>query len=140
MLRVPDSPIRAKRPVVEPKAFTTDPTKRAALGSQPVGLLSFVLARPVTSSIWPPGLTFDGASCRTHPAADLIGGVRAENEDARTDAFDALGLRVAVLHEGVLAAGTHALRLDVSALPAGVYVVRSTTTAAVVSRRLTVAR
>jgi hypothetical protein len=33
---------------------------------------------------------------------------------------------VAVLHDGVLASGTHALRLDASALPAGVYVVRVT--------------
>jgi hypothetical protein len=47
---------------------------------------------------------------------------------------------VAVLHDGVLAAGTHALRLGASALPAGVYVVRATTAADVVSRRLTVVR
>ena len=37
----------------------------------------------------------------------------------------ALGRRVAVLHEGPLAAGTHAVALDASRLAPGVYVVRA---------------
>ncbi|MDX1419636.1 MAG: FG-GAP-like repeat-containing protein [Rubricoccaceae bacterium] len=44
----------------------------------------------------------------------------------RVEAYDALGRRVAVLHEGQLAAGPHELTLDGSSLPAGVYVLRVT--------------
>jgi hypothetical protein len=44
---------------------------------------------------------------------------------ARVAVFDVLGRRVAVLHDGPLGAGAHRLRLDASALPAGVYVVRA---------------
>ena len=39
--------------------------------------------------------------------------------------FDALVRRVAVLAEGLLAAGTHRLALDAGALPPGLYVVRA---------------
>jgi hypothetical protein len=41
-------------------------------------------------------------------------------------AYDALGRRVAVLHDGALEAGPHVLTFDGSSLPAGVYVVRAT--------------
>ena len=58
----------------------------------------------------------------------------------RVEAFDALGRRVALLHDGPLAAGTHTLGLDAAALPPGVYVVRAVTGATVASRRLTVVR
>ena len=44
--------------------------------------------------------------------------------DVRVVAYDVLGRRVAVLHEGALAVGDHAFRLDLSALPAGTYFVR----------------
>jgi hypothetical protein len=54
--------------------------------------------------------------------------------------FDALGRRVALLHEGPLAAGRHAFALDGGALPAGVYVVRATAGAAMHATRVTVAR
>ncbi|MFN3596288.1 MAG: T9SS type A sorting domain-containing protein [Rubricoccaceae bacterium] len=40
-------------------------------------------------------------------------------------AFDALGRQVALLHEGVLQAGTYALTLDGSRLPPGLYLVRA---------------
>ncbi|HYE94808.1 MAG TPA: YCF48-related protein [Rubricoccaceae bacterium] len=56
-------------------------------------------------------------------------------------AYDALGRRVAVLHEGPMAAGTHALALDVSALAPGVYVVRADgPNGGSASRRLVVTR
>ena len=58
----------------------------------------------------------------------------------RAEVVDALGRRVAVLHDGPLGAGTHALRLEASRLPAGVYVVRASAGGAVVTRRLTVVR
>lgn len=42
------------------------------------------------------------------------------------DVIDALGRRVAVLHDGPLAAGTHPLTFDAAALPSGTYLVRAT--------------
>ena len=54
--------------------------------------------------------------------------------------FDALGRRVGLLHEGPLAAGTHALPLNASALPPGVYVVRAAGDGVAFARRLTVVR
>ncbi|HEX8299792.1 MAG TPA: T9SS type A sorting domain-containing protein [Rubricoccaceae bacterium] len=58
----------------------------------------------------------------------------------RVEALDALGRQVVLLHDGVLTAGTHALALDASALPSGVYVVRANAGDSVVTRRLVVAR
>ncbi len=52
--------------------------------------------------------------------------------------FDVLGRRVAVLHEGPLAAGSHALTLDGSGLPSGVYVMRAAGERFTTSRRVTV--
>jgi hypothetical protein len=40
--------------------------------------------------------------------------------------FDALGRRVAVLHEGPLRASTYTLRVDAGDLPPGLYLVRAT--------------
>ncbi|HEX8385002.1 MAG TPA: YCF48-related protein [Rubricoccaceae bacterium] len=64
----------------------------------------------------------------------------AAPEAVRVEAFDALGRRVAVLHDGPLAAGPHALTFDASALPAGVYVVRAEVSGRVSTTRLVVAR
>ena len=55
-------------------------------------------------------------------------------------AFDVLGRRVAVLHDGEAPAGRLPLVLDVSSLPAGVYVVRVRGEAGTVSQMITVAR
>ncbi len=54
--------------------------------------------------------------------------------------FDVLGRRVAVLHEGPLTTGPHALSLDAARLPAGVYLVRATAGGAALVQRLTVVR
>ena len=54
-------------------------------------------------------------------------------------AFDALGRRVAVLHDGP-AAGALRLEVDTAAWPPGVYVVRATSRTATASARLVVAR
>ena len=60
--------------------------------------------------------------------------------------FDVLGRRVAVLHDGPLAAGPHTLRLETAALPSGVYFVRAMMTAEAggavqaLSQKLTVLR
>jgi hypothetical protein len=56
------------------------------------------------------------------------------------EAFDALGRRVATVHDGPLAAGSHTLVLDASALPAGVYVVRAAAGTDVVARTVPVVR
>ena len=58
----------------------------------------------------------------------------------RAVVVDALGRRVAVLHDGPLAAGTHHVALGVAALPSGVYTVHVTSGEATTRRRLTVAR
>jgi agmatine/peptidylarginine deiminase len=58
----------------------------------------------------------------------------ADAQAVSVEVFDALGRRVAVLHDGALEAGTHTLVLDGSVLPAGVYVVRA------VGERVTAAR
>jgi len=54
--------------------------------------------------------------------------------------YDALGREVAVLAEGAVPAGTHEAVLDAAGLTPGVYVVRLTAGADVLTRRLTVAR
>ncbi|MEL6446122.1 MAG: T9SS type A sorting domain-containing protein [Bacteroidota bacterium] len=60
--------------------------------------------------------------------------------DVEAVAYDVLGRRVAVLHEGVLAAGTHALTFEAARLPAGVYVVRVLGDDLALTRRVTLAR
>ena len=54
--------------------------------------------------------------------------------------YDVLGRRVAVLHGGPLGAGTHALPVDGSPLPAGVYVVRAVGSSFSVSQALTLVK
>ncbi len=66
-------------------------------------------------------------------------------EQAVAVVYDALGRRVAVLHDGPLGAGATVLAFDAASLPAGVYVVqirvaRSTGAAWTAVRRVTIAR
>lgn len=58
----------------------------------------------------------------------------------RVAVYDVLGREVAVLVDADRPAGDHAVRLDVSRLSVGTYVLRLVATDAVVARRLTVAR
>ena len=58
-------------------------------------------------------------------------------ESVRVEAFDLLGRRVALLHNG--AAPSEALRFDTGALPAGLYVVRAHTATASATARIVVA-
>lgn len=46
--------------------------------------------------------------------------------DLTVAVFDALGRRVALIHEGAVRAGTYALRVDAGQLPPGLYMVRAT--------------
>ena len=48
----------------------------------------------------------------------------AEAQPVRVEVFDALGRRMAVLHDGPLAAEAHTLTFDGAGLPSGVYIVR----------------
>ena len=49
-----------------------------------------------------------------------------EPSDVTVAVYDALGRRVAVLHEGPLRASTYTLRVDAGDLPPGLYLVRAT--------------
>ncbi len=60
--------------------------------------------------------------------------------ETRLVVYDALGREVAVLHDGPLAPGEHAVRFETGALPAGVYVARLVTASGAESRTLTVVR
>ena len=71
-------------------------------------------------------------------SATTIRVAAAAGEAVRVDVVDALGRRVALLHEGP--APARALRLDASALPAGVLTVRALAGRSVATRRLVVAR
>ncbi len=64
----------------------------------------------------------------------------AEAGEARVAVYDALGREVVVVAEGSFGPGRHEAAVDASALPAGVYVVRSTSASGVQAARLTVAR
>jgi hypothetical protein len=64
----------------------------------------------------------------------------AEGADVRVAVYDALGREVAVLADGPLGVGRHALAFDGSALGAGVYVVRLEGPAEAQTARLTVVR
>ncbi|HYG70431.1 MAG TPA: T9SS type A sorting domain-containing protein, partial [Anaeromyxobacteraceae bacterium] len=64
----------------------------------------------------------------------------AEAQGVTAEVYDGLGRRVAVLLDGAVEAGTHALAFDGSSLPAGVYVVRVTAESFVATRRVTLIR
>lgn len=64
----------------------------------------------------------------------------SEAASVRVAVYDALGREAAVLIDETREAGEHAVLLDASALPAGVYVVRMTTGAETAARRVTVVR
>jgi hypothetical protein len=52
------------------------------------------------------------------------------------EVFDAVGRRVALLHDGPLAAGPHVFDVEGTSLPSGVYVARFTGTGGTVTERL----
>lgn len=64
----------------------------------------------------------------------------AQAADVRLSVFDVLGREVAVLAQGVQAAGDHSASVETAALPAGVYVVRLSADGRTQTRRLTVVR
>jgi photosystem II stability/assembly factor-like uncharacterized protein len=62
------------------------------------------------------------------------------SSSVRVTLYDALGREAATVHDGPLAAGTHRLAVDTSALAPGVYVACVVTEGGTVSARLTLAR
>jgi hypothetical protein len=54
--------------------------------------------------------------------------------------YDVLGRRVARLHDGPLASGTHPFTIGDAALPAGLYLVRAASAAGTATRRITILR
>ncbi|HLA64666.1 MAG TPA: PQQ-binding-like beta-propeller repeat protein [Rhodothermales bacterium] len=92
-------------------------------------------ATPGEGEVLAPALTV-----APNPAADraAIALTLPAAEAATVAVYDALGRRVAVLHDGALAAGTHAFSLDASALPPGVYVLRATGDGLALTHRLVV--
>jgi hypothetical protein len=101
---------------------------------------------PVTASA-SSGALLDVGTSRPNPAASSASVPFELAEEAQVEAvlYDGLGRRVAVLASGAFRAGRHALALDGTALPAGVYVVhvtaRSGAGAPVVAvRRITLTR
>jgi hypothetical protein len=64
----------------------------------------------------------------------------ASPEPVRVAVYDLLGREVLRLHDGPLAAGTHALGLDAAGLSAGLYVVRAASASGTAVRRVTVVR
>jgi hypothetical protein len=59
---------------------------------------------------------------------------------AEVSLFDVRGRRVAVVHDGPLAAGRHAFRLATAALPSGVYLLRLHGETVSLTRRVVVLR
>lgn len=77
-----------------------------------------------------------------NPAADRAALVLTLNAaaDATVVVYDVLGRRVAVLHEGPLATGTHELAIGGEALPVGVYLVHVESGSDRLTQRITVLR
>ncbi len=73
-------------------------------------------------------------------ARATVGFTLPRAQAVRLAVFDVLGRKVAVLADEVRPAGEQALRLDASALPSGVYLVRLETTGVDLTQRLTVVR
>jgi hypothetical protein len=74
-------------------------------------------------------------------AATEFGVRMATTQDVRVEVFNALGQRVALLHDGALAAGdVHAFSLAAAALPSGVYLYRVTGETFVETRPVVLAR
>jgi ELWxxDGT repeat protein len=64
----------------------------------------------------------------------------AEAKDVSVEVLDVLGRSVALLADGPIAAGEHALRWEADGLPSGVYLVRLTASDTVQTQRLTLVR
>ena len=90
-------------------------------------------APEAAAALLPPAPNPSAARAALRYALDAPGPVRLA-------VYDVLGREVAVVAEGARAAGAHTALVDVSAWPAGVYLVRLDVGAEALTQRLTVAR
>lgn len=98
---------------------------------------------PVSIDDETPGAGFDLSIAYPNPSNDAvsIGLTLEQARDVAVEVFDVTGRRVAVLHEGVLAAGAdHRFVFGEGDLPGGVYLIRATAGEASVERRVTLVR
>lgn len=124
----------------EPIAQHTDPPFLVDGSVPPVGSFTFTLLGTTATEPPPSSAAFALDAPFPNPTSGPTSvELRTASPEAVTvEVFDALGRRVAVLHDGVLAAGTHRLALDTRVLAVGVYVVRARTEDGVVARRVVV--
>lgn len=85
---------------------------------RPVVLLDLVDDTPRPFRLSAPRPNPFGSSTRFEVSLD-------ETDELTVAVHDALGRRVALLHDGTLRAGTYTLRLDANALPPGLYLIRA---------------
>ncbi|MDT7855895.1 penicillin acylase family protein [Rubrivirga sp. S365] len=100
---------------------------------------TFLGATAVPSEPAPPGAAFGIDAVYPNPSAARTTVAFSASGAARLDVFDALGRRVATLHDGPTRPGQTAT-LDTGALPAGVYLVRLQGEGGAATRTLVVAR
>ncbi len=98
---------------------------------------------PVSIEDETPGIGFDLSVAYPNPSNDAVtvGMSLEETRDVLVEVYDVAGRRVAVLHEGALAAGTdHRFVFGEADLPGGVYLIRATADGTSVERRITLVR
>ncbi|MEP0548847.1 MAG: spondin domain-containing protein [Rhodothermales bacterium] len=91
-----------------------------------VGTFTFTLLNVTGSEDAAPATAFALAAPTPNPAVTRTT-LRLQlgtAQPVRVEVFDLLGRRVATLHDGVLAPGSHPFDLDVRALPSGIYFAR----------------
>ena len=100
---------------------------------------TFIAVPPVSSEGGPEAGAFGIRAVYPNPSASGATVSFEAPSSARLELYDALGRRLAVLHDGPAAPGAQA-RIDVGSLAPGVYVVRLTADAGTASRRFVVTR
>jgi hypothetical protein len=98
------------------------------------------LATPVFNVPPPTPLALSGVFPNPTASAATLALDLPKAAEVRAEVVDVLGRRLALVHEGPLAAGTHRLVVSTDGLAAGAYVLRLTTGDRVEARRFTVVR
>ncbi|HYE94804.1 MAG TPA: two-component regulator propeller domain-containing protein [Rubricoccaceae bacterium] len=128
-------------------SLTSDHAGNLWIGTASEGVAVYraggVVTDDETGPLQPASRPLELSSPRPHPAHGLtrLTLTLAEAQAVEVAVFDALGRRVAALHEGPLGAGDHALTVEVAGFPPGLYVVRAAAAGgSSAARRLVVAR